>query len=83
VCLDFWVLQTAFYFYHQQYGRIGYHGDIHDKLRHTAYRQLTCWCWQYLGWKIEWYCYHALFVKLDRQSQLKMQLMLDLNFDAD
>ena len=30
VCLNVWVLQTAFYFYFQQYGSRAYHGPIHD-----------------------------------------------------
>ena len=30
VCLDIWVLQTAFYFYKQQYGNYGYHGPLHE-----------------------------------------------------
>jgi hypothetical protein len=25
---------------------------VFRKLRHTAYRQLVCWCWQYLGRKL-------------------------------
>jgi hypothetical protein len=36
VCLDFWVLQTAFYFYHQQYGQIGYHGAIHEYVENKS-----------------------------------------------
>ena len=42
VCLDFWVLQTAFYFYHQQYGRIAYHGAIHEYVGNKCLLYDTC-----------------------------------------
>ena len=67
VCLNEWVLQTAYYQYRQQYG-----SDAHPtptlhkyvkasvvlsfnlslfyrKYRYTSYRQLTRWCWGWLG----------------------------------
>ena len=53
VCLDVWVLQTAYHNYRQKYG------DAEDKsvttstfcrrYRFMAYRQLTGWCWGWLG----------------------------------
>lgn len=44
VCLNRWVLQTAWYQYKQQYGN-RYEGPEHKLNRHIAYRQLVRWCW--------------------------------------
>ncbi|XP_022101364.1 P2X purinoceptor 7-like [Acanthaster planci] len=49
VCLDRWVLDTAYYQYRQQYGGQAHQGSENQKYRHTAYRQLARWCWGYLG----------------------------------
>ena len=38
VCLNHWVLQTAWYQYKQQY-QDPYEGTEHKKMRHIAYRQ--------------------------------------------
>ena len=48
VCLDPYVLQTAYFAYKQHYG---HHHDqeINARYRYTGYRQLTRWCWGYLG----------------------------------
>ena len=48
VCVNRWVLQTAWYQYKQQY-RNSYEGPEHKKNRHIAYRQLARWCWGILG----------------------------------
>eukprot|EP00795_Rhopilema_esculentum_P011048 gene11048-19899_t len=48
VCLNKWVLQTAFYQYSAQYND-HYEGPQHKKNRHVAYRQLARWCWGFLG----------------------------------
>ena len=52
VCLNIWVLQTAWLQYKQQYGTSAYEGEDHKKNRHTAYRQLVRWCWGTLGKEI-------------------------------
>ncbi|KAK7502897.1 hypothetical protein BaRGS_00005846 [Batillaria attramentaria] len=47
VCLNVWVLRTAYYHYRQQYTT-----EIEDenrRHRYTAYRQLARFIWQYLG----------------------------------
>ena len=49
VCLNVWVLQTAWLQYKQQYGSSAYEGPKHKKHRHIAYRQLVRWCWGALG----------------------------------
>jgi hypothetical protein len=49
VCLDVWVLQTAWMQYVNQYGRNAYEGRPAEKFRHIAYRQLQRWCWGFLG----------------------------------
>ena len=49
VCLNFWVLETAWNQYRQQYGKDAYEGLQHKKNRHIAYRQLARWCWGVLG----------------------------------
>ncbi|XP_071831904.1 uncharacterized protein [Apostichopus japonicus] len=49
VCLNPWVQQTAYYVYRQQYGGRAHENSIHEKYRHTAYRQLVRMCWQFLG----------------------------------
>ncbi|XP_068697462.1 uncharacterized protein [Montipora foliosa] len=49
VCLNVWVLQTAWLQYKQQYGSSAYEGPEHKKNRHIAYRQLVRWCWGALG----------------------------------
>lgn len=48
VCLNKWVLQTAWYQYRQQYNN-AYEGPDHKRYRHIAYRQLARWCWGWLG----------------------------------
>ena len=48
VCLNRWVLQTAWYQYKQQY-QDSYEGPSHNQNRHIAYRQLARWCWGLLG----------------------------------
>ncbi|XP_063044241.1 P2X purinoceptor 7-like [Engraulis encrasicolus] len=53
VCLDRWVLETAHYQYMQQYGGLARQDPSeNEKLRHTAYRQLVRWCWQFLGRRV-------------------------------
>ena len=52
VCLNPWVLQTAWFQYKQQYGANAYEGPEHKQRRHVAYRQLTRWCWHVLGKEI-------------------------------
>ena len=48
VCLDVWVLQTAYFSYRQQHGdHIDQH--INERYRYTAYRQLVRWCWGYFS----------------------------------
>lgn len=49
VCLNFWVLQTAWLQFKQQYGGRAYEGPEHRRNRHVAYRQLVRWCWGVLG----------------------------------
>ena len=44
VCLNVWVLQTAWLQYKQQYGSFTYEGPEHKKNRHIAYRQVVRWC---------------------------------------
>ncbi|XP_068703689.1 uncharacterized protein [Montipora foliosa] len=48
VCLNRWVLHTAWYQYKQQYSQ-SYEGPQHKLNRHIAYRQLVRWCWGVLG----------------------------------
>ena len=52
VCLNVWVLQTAWLQYKQQYGRDVYEGPEFKKSRHVAYRQLVRWCWGTSGKEI-------------------------------
>ncbi|XP_048739500.2 P2X purinoceptor 7-like [Ostrea edulis] len=47
VCLDVFVLETAYYQYRSQYGDI--QNSMNERNRYTAYRQLARWCWGYLG----------------------------------
>lgn len=74
VCLNVWVLQTAYFQYRQHYGSTTPPTTLHEyvktgvvcgivcfltfpslflfcyrKYRYTAYRQLTRWCWGWLG----------------------------------
>ena len=51
VCLNWWVLQTAWYQYKQQYTN-AYEGPDNKQKRHVAYRQLARWCWGLLGKQI-------------------------------
>ena len=51
VCLNRWVLQTAWYQYKQQYAH-AYKGPDHKQKRPIAYRQLARWCWGLLGKQI-------------------------------
>ncbi|XP_046860499.1 uncharacterized protein LOC124453706 isoform X2 [Xenia sp. Carnegie-2017] len=46
--LEWWVLQTAWYQYKQQY-EVAYDGPEDKLYRHVAYRQLARWCWGVLG----------------------------------
>lgn len=48
VCINKWVLKTAWYQYKQQYTD-SYEGPEHKQFRHIAYRQLERWCWGFLG----------------------------------
>ncbi|XP_070552819.1 P2X purinoceptor 7-like [Ptychodera flava] len=47
VCLNPWVLRTAYRQYRQHYGTLD--GPTHERYRYTAYRQLVQWCWGWLG----------------------------------
>ena len=49
VCLNVWVLQTAWLQYKQQYGSSAYEGPEHKKNRHIAYREVVRWCRGTLG----------------------------------
>ena len=51
VCINRWVLQTAWYQYKQQY-KDPYDGPENKLYRHIAYRQLARWCWGILGREI-------------------------------
>ena len=51
VCINRWVLQTAWYQYKQQY-KEPYDGPENKLFRHIAYRQLARWCWGILGKEI-------------------------------
>lgn len=48
VCLNRWVLETAWYQYRQQYDE-PYEGPPHKRQRHIAYRQLARWLFGFLG----------------------------------
>ena len=52
VCLDRWVLQSAWLDFKQQYGSTAYEGPEHKISRHCAYRQLVWWCWGIVGKEI-------------------------------
>ena len=52
VCLDRYVLETAWYQYKQQYAKSAYDGPPHKLNRHIAYRQLVRWCWGIIGKEI-------------------------------
>ncbi|XP_060576054.1 P2X purinoceptor 7-like [Ruditapes philippinarum] len=47
VCLDRYVLETAYYQYRQLYGEVEHTNN--ERQRYVAYRQLARWCWGYLG----------------------------------
>uniref|UniRef100_T1JEN2 P2X purinoreceptor 7 intracellular domain-containing protein n=1 Tax=Strigamia maritima TaxID=126957 RepID=T1JEN2_STRMM len=49
VCLNPWVLQTAYRGYRQQIGESAVEGTLNEKYRHTAYRQFVRWSWGWLG----------------------------------
>ena len=51
VCLNRWVLQTAWYQYRQQYSEC-YDCPEHKLNSHIAYRQLVRWCWGIIGKEI-------------------------------
>ena len=51
VCLNTWVLQTAWYQFKQQYME-AFEGPEDQLNRHIAYRQLVRWCWGVLGKEI-------------------------------
>ena len=48
VCINKWMLKTAWYQYKQQYTD-SYEGPEHKQFRHIAYHQLARWCWGFLG----------------------------------
>ena len=48
VCLDVWVLETAWLQYSASYSN-PYDGPPHKKYRHIAYRQFVRLVWKYLG----------------------------------
>lgn len=52
VCLNPYVLRTAWYQYRQQYANKAFDGPLHKKNRHIAYRQFVRWCWGFLGKEI-------------------------------
>ena len=52
VCINPWVLQTAWHQYKQQYGTKGVEGPTYKRNRHVAYRQLVRWCWGFVGKEI-------------------------------
>ena len=52
VCINVYVLQTAWYQYKQQYGADGHERPIYKRNRHIAYRQFVRWCWGFLGREI-------------------------------
>lgn len=47
VCLDVYVLETAYYQYRSQYGDL--QNSINERNRYTAYRRIARWCWCFLG----------------------------------
>ena len=49
VCLDRWVLQSAWLCYKQQYGSQAHEGPEHKIHRHNASCQLVRWCWGVIG----------------------------------
>ncbi len=49
-CLNQYTLEIAYYAYCQDHGAM--REPSHEKCRYTAYRQLTRWCWRYLGKKV-------------------------------
>ena len=51
VCINRWVLQTAWYQYKQQY-KESFDGPEDKLYRHIAYRQLARWCWGILSKEI-------------------------------
>ena len=60
VCLDVWVLQTAWHQYVKEYGRRAFEGPQDAKWRYVAYRQLARWCWDFWDVMSVWYCQHVL-----------------------
>ena len=52
VCINVYVLQTAWYQYKQQYHADGQEGPVYKRNRHKAYRQFLRWCWVFLGREI-------------------------------
>lgn len=48
VCLNIWVLETAWLQYRSEY-REPYEGPTHKRYRHIAYRQFVRMVWKYLG----------------------------------
>ncbi|XP_013404522.1 uncharacterized protein LOC106169577 [Lingula anatina] len=47
VCLNKWVLETAWMQFRQQHGGKAFGGREDQRLRHIAYRKFVCWV---LGW---------------------------------
>ncbi|KAL3854917.1 hypothetical protein ACJMK2_014152 [Sinanodonta woodiana] len=47
VCLDPYVLETAYYQYRQQYDQ--HMEDSNERRRYVAYRQFVRWCWGFMG----------------------------------
>ena len=99
VCLNPWVLQTAYYSYRQQYGESAVEGAINEyvkhmcmlvcalciaftirKYRHVAYRQLTRWCWHWLGRSVRVVLPSCAVTKIPFQMQLLN--ILDLSFQT-
>ncbi|XP_070559470.1 uncharacterized protein [Ptychodera flava] len=48
VCLDRWVLETAYYQYRQEYGKMRQFQQ-NERDRYIAYRQFVRWSWGFLG----------------------------------
>ena len=63
VCINRWVLQTAWYQYKQQY-KESFDGPEDKIYRHIAYRQLARWCWGILARKLGLCFLHVLLCVL-------------------
>ena len=69
VCLNRWVLLTAWYQYKQYHQP--YEGSQHKLNRHIAYRQLVRWCRGVLGKEIRVLCHHVQCVALEHTFLLQ------------